>query len=168
MWGGANPASAPAREVFLHPLQIYVVAPFVVIALEIKLRLGGVLAQAVGFQMQLILEQERVHGPEFMLRARRFSHLGREFGMRVHFALRKVSVYKAQLIAEVLEHYFHRRIGLRARRAFEVAILDHCDPGRMRTREMVALVYRDRQHDRLGWLIHRCLLEPMGACHDNL
>lgn len=85
-----------------------------------------------------------------MLRTRRFR---REFGMRAHFALRKMPEPEAYYCAEMPEHHPHRRKSLPARRTFEVSIVDHGDRGRVRTREVIAVVYRDCEHARLVRLL---------------
>ena len=86
--------------------------------------------------MQLILEQEVVHRPEFMLRAGCFRRLRGELRMRVHLDLRKMAVHKAQLVTKMLEHHFHRRVRLAAGRAEpggvgDVGVAARADTGRI-------------------------------------
>ncbi len=69
----------------VHPLQVEMLLHLVVVAVEVQLRLQGVLPQVVRFQVKLVLEEQVVHRPELVLRARRLGGLGSELGVRMHF-----------------------------------------------------------------------------------
>jgi len=115
-----TPLFAPPSMCSVHALQVEVLLHLVVIAIQIELRLQCVLPQAVGLQVQLVLEKQVVHLPELALRARRLGGLGGELGVRMHFQERKMPVHETHSVAEALEQHFHRGIGLAARRALEI------------------------------------------------
>jgi hypothetical protein len=80
-----------------------------------------------------------------------------------------MAVHEAQLVPEMLEHYFHRWIRLAAGRAFEVSVFNYRDPRRVRPEKVIAMVYRDCQ--RIGAarslvhrLTHRYLLKTDKFC----
>src|SRR5437879_11279394 len=55
---GPHPALRAAVDVFVHPLQIAVLLHLVVVAVQVQLRLQGVLPQVVGLEMLLVLEEQ--------------------------------------------------------------------------------------------------------------
>jgi len=66
--------------------------------------------------VKLVLEEQVVHLPELVLRARRLGGLGRELGVRMHFQQRKMPEHEAHAVPEALEQDFHGGISLAARR----------------------------------------------------
>src|SRR5713226_2428958 len=67
---GPHAALRAAVDVLVHPLQVNVLLHLVVVPVQVQLRLQRVLPQAVGLQVLLMLEEQVVHRPELVLRAR--------------------------------------------------------------------------------------------------
>src|SRR3954451_14172444 len=88
----------------------------------------------------MILEQQVMHRPEFVLRAGRLCGLCRQFRVWMRFCQGKVAEYEAHALCEAAQQHFDCRERLSAHRTFEVSVLHERDPRRFRTFDMVSLV----------------------------
>ncbi len=122
-------AAGPTVDILLHTLPTQVLLHFAVEAPQLESCRGGILPEAFCFQMALVFEQQVVHLPEPVLSAGGFRRLGRQFGVGVHLTQRKLPKHKTHTIPEAIEQYLYRVIGLAARCAFEIPILDDSDLG---------------------------------------
>jgi hypothetical protein len=89
------------------------------------------------FEVLLMRKQQLIHGPELALCAGSFCGFGGHFGVGVYLAQREVPEDKAQLFVEVRQHDLQRRVGLKAGRAFEVAVFDKRDRRRRAATDVV-------------------------------
>jgi len=81
-----------------------------------------------------------VHRPELVLGAGRLGGLGGELRVGMRRGQREMPKDEAQAVLEFLQQHFHRRIGLAAGRAFEVAVFHEDDFRRFRAHDVVGLV----------------------------
>ena len=100
--------------------------------------------------MELVLEQGVVHRPELVLGASGLRGFRGELRVRMNFGERKVPEREADAMLEMLQQLLHRRIGLPARGAFEVAVFDDDDSRVFGADDVVAAVERIGEGEALG------------------
>src|SRR3954470_5389229 len=88
----------------------------------------------------MILEQQVMHRPEFVLRAGRLCCLCCQLCVWMRFRQGKVAEYEAHALCEAVKQHFDCRERLSAHRTFEISILQDGDPCCFRTFDMVRLV----------------------------
>lgn len=152
--GCPNPAPGPAVYVLLDTLQVDVISHLDVINIKIEFRLLGILSQVCGLKVYLVLKQQIVHLPEFLLSTCGFCCLSRQFGMGVHFAQREMPEHEAHALFKMFEQNIHRMISRTARRAFEISVFDNRDLGGCRSKEVVVMIDWDGKGERLATLSH--------------
>ena len=155
--GRTHAALAAALDVLVDPLPVDLIPQLVVETLQIELQRLGVAAQILLLQMELVLEQGVVHRPELVLGTGRFRGFRGELRVRMDFGERKVPEREADAMLEMLQQLLHRRIGLPAGGAFEVAVLDDDDARRLGADDMVAPVERNCESEAFRVGVHlRC------------
>src|SRR5437762_591171 len=97
-----------AGLVLADALQIQMIPRLGVVAFEVESEALGVGAKVMGLEMSLVVEQQVVHLPELVLRARAFGGLRRLQRMRMDFFQRKVAKDHADASFEMLQQQLDR------------------------------------------------------------
>ena len=150
----AHAALLSGVHMLVHPLPVDLVRKLEIEAHQVEFELLGVAVQVLELQVGLVLEQQVVHGPEFVLGTGSLRRFGGQFSVLVCGRQWKMAEDEAHAMLELLHQHLYGRVGLSAGRAFEIAVLDDDDPGRVRARNVVGLVDGYGESKGFGVLVH--------------
>jgi hypothetical protein len=119
-----TPLSRPLCDVLADALQIDVIVHLEIVARHVELQPLRVGPELRELQVRLVVEEQIVHRPEPLLRARAFGGLGSRQRVRMNLLEREIAEREPDAPLEMLEQHLHRGGRLLAVRALEVAVFD--------------------------------------------
>ena len=141
-WSAAHSALPTTCHVLTHALQIDFIVHLGGKTRDIEIEPLGIVVQVLQLEVSLVVEQQIVHRPEFLLPAGALGCLGRAHGVRVNLLQREVPINEAHALRKSLEQQLDCGCGLLAVRAFEVAVFEDCHRRVQRANRVIGWHYR--------------------------